>query len=33
MRSTVSGFNSTQSGFTKKSAEETFVTKGSENPI
>ena len=32
MRSTVSDFRSTQTGFQKKGQEETFVTMGSENP-
>jgi len=33
MRSTMSDFRSTATGFAKKSGEETFVTMGSENPM
>lgn len=33
MRSTMSDFRSTNTGFNKKANEETFVTMGSENPL
>jgi hypothetical protein len=33
MRTTMSDFKSTTTGFAKKANEETFVTMGSENPM
>ena len=33
MRTTISEFRSTTTGFAKKANEETFVTQGSENPM